>query len=171
MSLAARLILGGALLGAGMLKITDVEQSVIAVRAYDFPLSDALVSLIGHVQPAAEVLLGLVILAGFLTRWSGLVGGVVMCAFIAAIASVWVRGIAIDCGCFTPGGLLTDDQETAYLRDILRDVGFLACAVWLVIFPRSRFSVDAWVGASTVEDGPTSVDGPAVPSGPPAGVG
>lgn len=145
-TLAARLGLGGVLLYAGLIKIVDLRQSVVAVRAYEFPISDSLVSLIGHGLPIVEILLGLVIIAGLFTRLSAELGGAMMVVYIAAISSAWARGLAIDCGCLTPGGLLlTDDQKTEYLQDILRDVALIACAVWLIIFPRCRFSLDSWM--------------------------
>jgi len=153
-SLVARVILGAVFIVAGVLKLTDLAQSVIAVRAYQFPISPALESLIGHALPIVEVLLGLVILAGLATRWSGLLGGLMQIAYIGVIISAWARGLAIDCGCLTPGGVLNLDagQKTAYALDILRDVGLLACAVWLVIFPASRFSLDAWLKVPTNEE-------------------
>jgi len=147
-SLIARLILGGALLYAGALKIGDLQQSVIAVQAYQLPLPSGLVTLLGYSLPIIEILLGVIIVAGLLTRWSGLAGGLFMVVFIAGIISVWVRGLAIDCGCFTPGGMLTDNQKTAYLQTILRDIGLLACAVWVVLFPASRWALDDWLRTS-----------------------
>jgi putative ABC transport system permease protein len=32
-----------------------------------------------------------------------------------------------------------------YAREIVRDTGFLVCAVWLVVCPVSRFSLDSWL--------------------------
>jgi len=145
-ALLARVILGGALVVAGGLKIFDLNQSVVAVRAYQFPISESMVSLIGHAMPIIEILVGLVILTGLVTRWSALVGGLMMLAYIGVIISAWARGLAIDCGCFTPGGaILTGDQKTKYAWDIVRDCGFLVCSVWLVIWPQSRFSLDSWL--------------------------
>ncbi|MDR2974071.1 MAG: DoxX family protein [Propionibacteriaceae bacterium] len=146
-TVGARLILGGVLVWAGMMKILDIGQSVIAVRAYDFPIPEALVSLIGYGMPIVEILLGLALVAGILTRWAGLAAAVMMVMYIAAIASAWARGLSIDCGCLTPGGVILDpSQETKYGQDILRDVGLIICAVWLVVFPRARVSVDTWLG-------------------------
>ncbi|MCL2735806.1 MAG: DoxX family protein [Propionibacteriaceae bacterium] len=151
-SVIARLILGGALLVAGCLKITDLHQSVLAVHAYDFPISASMESLLGYSLPVVEILLGLIIVAGLVTRWSGLIGGLCMIAYIGVIISAWARGLTIDCGCFTPGGILDASQKTKYLEDILRDTGLLVCAAWLVVFPASRFSVDAWLQSSHPEE-------------------
>ena len=144
-SLAARVILGGVVLYAGLIKIVDLPQSVVAVKAYKFPISDGLATFLGNTLPVVEILLGLAILAGLLTRWTALLGGLMMVVYIAAIASAWARGLSIDCGCLTPGGFLGPDEKTQYGWDIARDVGLIVCAVWLIIFPASRFSADAWI--------------------------
>ena len=142
------MILGGVILYAGLIKIGDLPQSVIAVKAYEFPISDGLESFLGNTLPAVEVLLGLAILVGLVTRWTGFLGGLMMAVYIAAIVSAWARGLSIDCGCLTPGGFLDSDQQTKYGLDILRDVGLIVCAAWLFIFPASRLSVDAWIHPS-----------------------
>jgi uncharacterized membrane protein YphA (DoxX/SURF4 family) len=99
-----------------------------------------------------EILLGAVIIAGLLTRWVALLGGLMMVAFIAGITFVWVKGSAIDCGCFSIGGFLPPGENPTYLQDIIRDIGFLVCAVWLIIFPRSRFSLDSWINTEASID-------------------
>ena len=147
-SLVARAILGIALIWAGSLKIGDLAQSVVAVKAYEFPLPDGLETFIGNALPIVEILLGLVILAGLASRWTALIGAVLMVVYIAAIISAWARGLSIDCGCFTPGGFLDADQKTEYGRDIARDCGLIVCGVWLIIFPVSQFSLDSWIHPS-----------------------
>jgi len=147
-SLAARAILGVALIWAGSLKIGDLAQSVVAVKAYEFPIPDGLETFLGNALPIVEILLGLVILAGLASRWTALLGAVMMVVYIAAIISAWARGLSIDCGCFTPGGFLDANQKTQYGLDIARDCGLIVCATWLIIFPVSRFSLDSWIHPS-----------------------
>lgn len=91
LSLLARLVLGGALLLAGALKVTDPAQSALAVRAYQL-LPYELAGYVGYVLPSVEVLLGAAILAGFLTRWTSLAGGLLMAVYIAGLLSAWARG-------------------------------------------------------------------------------
>jgi hypothetical protein len=62
-------------------------------------------------------------------------------AFIIGIASAWARGLNIDCGCFGEGGTI-DPSQTRYLEEILRDVGLVLCAAWLVIRPRTAYSLE-----------------------------
>lgn len=138
--LLARLILGGALVVAGALKIGSLEYSVDSVRAYQILPWDV-AKWVGYGLPIVEFILGAMILAGFLTRWTALLGTLMMLAFVIGIISVWARGINIDCGCFGDGGAVAAG-ETQYPLDIARDVLFMAAGVWLVIRPRSKFAVD-----------------------------
>lgn len=66
---------------------------------------------------------------------------VVLLVFIGATASVWARGLQIDCGCFGGGGKSAADA-TSYLRDMGRD-GLLLCLALLVAAGApSRWALD-----------------------------
>ncbi|MFX0538747.1 MauE/DoxX family redox-associated membrane protein [Ornithinimicrobium sp. Y1847] len=139
--LLARAVLAGVLLVAGWVKITDLTGSTQNVLAYEL-FSYDLARFIGVMLPIVEIALGLLLLVGLLTRWAAAATGVLMIVFIGGIISAWARGLSIDCGCFGSGGPV-DPDETTYLLDILRDIAFLALAAWLVIRPRTPFSLDA----------------------------
>jgi len=138
--LLARLILGVVLLVAGGLKVTSPASSALAVRAFQILPYD-LAAYVGYALPVVEILVGLLLVAGLLTRVSAVVGGLMMLTFIIGITSAWMRGLSIDCGCFGGGGTI-GASETQYGRDILRDVGLVACAAWLVVRPRTAYSLD-----------------------------
>lgn len=147
--LMARLILGVTLIVAGLLKVTAVDSSIAAVRTYRIVSWD-FAKVIGTAMPVVEIIVGLAILVGLLTRWSALLGALAMVAFIAGIASVWARGISLDCGCFGGGGLRQDPWPTVvhgYIKDIVRDTGLFLCGLWLVIHPRTALSLDGWMSA------------------------
>jgi uncharacterized membrane protein YphA (DoxX/SURF4 family) len=152
-STIARLVLAGVLLAAGVLKALDPLGSVAAVNAYElFP--PAIAKIIGYGQPFLEIGLGLLLLVGFVTRLAAIATAILMVIFIAGVISVWARGLSIDCGCFGGGGEI-DPEDTQYLQEILRDLGYLALAGWLIIFPRSRFALDRF---STFETLPPDHD-------------
>ena len=147
--LVARLILGVTLIVAGLLKVTAVDSSIAAVRTYRIVSWD-FAKVVGTAMPVVEIIVGLAILVGLLTRWSALLGALAMVAFIAGIASVWARGISLDCGCFGGGGLRQDPWPTVvhgYIKDIVRDTGLFLCGLWLVINPRTALSLDGWMSA------------------------
>jgi uncharacterized membrane protein YphA (DoxX/SURF4 family) len=139
-STIARLVLGVVLLVAGGIKVADPVTGEQAVAAYQI-LPHALVTPVGWGLPFLEMALGVLLLVGYGTRIAAAIAGVLMVLFIAAVGSAWARGLSIDCGCFGGGGQVAPGQ-TQYLQEILRDVGLLALATWLVLFPRSRLALD-----------------------------
>jgi uncharacterized membrane protein YphA (DoxX/SURF4 family) len=138
--LVLRLVLGGVILAAGALKLGHLETSARAVRAYQLLPYD-LAGTVGYALPILEVAVGLLLVLGLFTRVSAIIGGVLMVAFIIGISSAWARGLSIDCGCFGNGGTIAASQ-TQYPWEIARDVGLLACAVWLALRPRTAFSLE-----------------------------
>lgn len=139
--LVARLVTGGVWLVAGLVKLPDPDASVRAVRAYDL-LPEAVVPFVGNALPVVEVVVGACLLVGLLTRPAAVVSALLFVAFIIGISAAWARGLQIDCGCFGGGGF-DADATSKYPWEIARDVGLLALSAWLVVRPRSRFSLDA----------------------------
>jgi uncharacterized membrane protein YphA (DoxX/SURF4 family) len=139
-STAARLVLGAVFLIAGVLKAIDPQSSVAAVRAYRL-LPSSLATMVGWGQPFAEIALGLLLLTGIATRVVAVATATLLLIFIAAVIAAAARGLSIDCGCFGGGGEVAPGQ-TAYGMEILRDIGLLALALWLIWQPRSRLALD-----------------------------
>ena len=138
--LVARLIVGGVLIVAGYSKFSDPAGNVRAVRAYRL-LPESVVPTVGHALPTVEMVIGLFLILGLLTRAFAVVAGLFFLAFIIGIASAWARGLEINCGCFGSSGVPANPQRQ-YAIDIARDVGLLALSVWLVIWPRTKFALD-----------------------------
>jgi uncharacterized membrane protein YphA (DoxX/SURF4 family) len=141
LGLAARLVLAGVWLVAGGSKVGDVAESVRAVHAYDL-LPYGLSQIVGAALPFVELAIGVLLLIGFAARIAAGVSAVMFALFVGGLASAWVRGLRIECGCFGGGGQLAAGQSPNYFWDVARDVALLALALYLVIRPRSRFAVD-----------------------------
>ncbi|HET9779094.1 MAG TPA: MauE/DoxX family redox-associated membrane protein [Propionibacteriaceae bacterium] len=139
-STGARLVLGGVFLVAGVLKAIDPQSSVAAVRAYQL-LPASLATVVGWGLPFAEIALGLLLLAGIATRAVAAAAAMLLVIFIAGVISAAARGLSIDCGCFGGGGAVAPG-DTAYGTELVRDVGLLLLAGWLVWKPQSRFALD-----------------------------
>jgi uncharacterized membrane protein YphA (DoxX/SURF4 family) len=139
-STGARIVLGGVFLVAGGLKVIDPQSSVAAVRAYKL-LPTSLVTIVGWGLPFAEIALGLLLLAGVATRVVAAAVATLLIIFILAVVSAAARGLSIDCGCFGGGGEVAPGQ-TAYGIELIRDLGLLLLALWLVWQPRSRLTLD-----------------------------
>ncbi len=140
--LVFRLVLAGILGYAGLTKIFEPDGAKIAVMAYRiFPVEWT--GVLGWALPAVEILLAILLLVGLFTRWAALATGLLMVAFIVGIASVWIRGYSIDCGCFGGGGDVTPEGRTwRYTSEILRDLLFAGMAAWLAVRPRTLWSLD-----------------------------
>ncbi|MGL6233744.1 MAG: MauE/DoxX family redox-associated membrane protein [Segniliparus sp.] len=136
-SLLARLGLAAVWLYAGFPKLFgDPVQNELAVSAYQL-LPDWAVRPVAGIQPGLEVALGVLLLVGLGVRVVAVVSAVVLAGYIAGIAWVWAHGYQIDCGCFSKGGEDLSATGLGYAKDIARDAGFLALALWLAVKPRS----------------------------------
>ncbi|MEP9364147.1 MauE/DoxX family redox-associated membrane protein [Nocardioides sp. CN2-186] len=135
-----RLVVGGVWIWASALKITDPAQSVAAVRAYQL-LPSSLISPVGQLLPVIEMVVGVTLVLGLLTRGSAVVSSLLFVAFIIGISSVWARGITIDCGCFGGGGV-DPDAASKYPWEIARDVALLGASIYLVWLRSTRLALD-----------------------------
>jgi uncharacterized membrane protein YphA (DoxX/SURF4 family) len=143
---AARLVLGGALLWAGLSKVGNLQLSVQLVRDYEI-LPFGLTRFVGSALPIGELILGVLIVVGVFTRITAALGSLLMVAYVIAIISLWARGMILDCGCF---GDPTEPVSFAaarqgYIKDLIRDAVFLAAGAWLIWRPRANPSVDQWL--------------------------
>ena len=138
-----RLILGGVLLVAGALKVTDPYSSATSVRAYQILPVD-LANLLGFILPFAEVAIGIFLIVGIWVRLNAIAGGALMVMFIIAIGQAWIRGISLDCGCFGKGGLLETDELPVwnYTVEIARDIVLAVFAFYIYRFPKGKLGLD-----------------------------
>jgi len=151
LGLLSRLVLGGVLLAAGLLKYQHLDKSQMAVRAYEM-LPIAVANFIGIVLPFAEIGLGILIILGAGTRISAALGSLLMLVFVIGISQAWARGLSIDCGCFGGGGQV-EPGTANYLPELLRDAGLAALGIYLFRFPQSKFALDKSPQSPNLEKG------------------
>ena len=137
-SLTCRLVLVGVLGYAALTKIGDPAATVRAVRAYQV-MPESVVSPFGHALPWVELAVAVLLLVGLGVRVAGSAAVLLLTLFVAGIASVWARGLQIDCGCFGGGGATTHPH---YAGELVRDVLLLAVAVCVTLLPRTRLALD-----------------------------
>ncbi len=140
----ARLALAAVFLAAAYPKLGDLAGSGRAVNAYQL-MPFAIAKIVGAALPFVELVLALFLLAGLATKVVAGLATALLTVYIGGIASVWSRGLSIDCGCFGGGGQLAAGAHPGYLWDILRDIALLVVAVFLLFSPRTRLSVDAYL--------------------------
>jgi len=138
---AARALLGVVFVWAGVVKLPDPAAAERAVRAYRL-LPESLVAAAAFGLPVIEIAVGLALLAGVFVRTAAIAASVMLAVYIAAIASVWARGLSIDCGCFGNGGQVAAGA-THYPTEIARDAALLIVGLALARWPRSRLALGA----------------------------
>jgi uncharacterized membrane protein YphA (DoxX/SURF4 family) len=140
-SLAARLFLGGMWLYYCLPKLGSADANAASVRNFQI-LPGGLVNTFAYAQPYVELAFGLLLVVGLGTRLVSALSGLLLLVYIGGIISLGARGIHITCGCGGSGGTVSAGK-TRYTLDVLRDVGYLVPAVWLVWRPKSTLSADA----------------------------
>ncbi|MGP6156927.1 MAG: MauE/DoxX family redox-associated membrane protein [Vulcanimicrobiaceae bacterium] len=100
---ALRLFLGALLLVAGVLKAHDGPSlSASSIAAYRL-LPPVVIAPLGTFLPYFEIFVGGYLVVGLFTRIAASVAAAQFALFAAAVASLVVRGLPADCGCFGSG--------------------------------------------------------------------
>lgn len=150
--LVVRLVLAGIWAWASLSKIEHPRTFIRAVRAYD-ATPEWLSKAIAYGLPVLELTLAVLLLVGLIVRYAAAVSAVLFVIFIVGIMQASARGIKLECGCFGGGGTST---TTHYLLDVLRDLGLLVLAVYLVLLPLTRLSLDGYIISTEAVPGLTS---------------
>ncbi|HEX4790934.1 MAG TPA: MauE/DoxX family redox-associated membrane protein, partial [Actinospica sp.] len=143
-SLVARAGLGAMWLYYAVPKLSYSSDALgLAVRQYQI-LPAGAADTFGTVQPFLELALGLLAVVGLGTRVTAALSALLLLVYIGGIISLGARGIAINCGC---GGIASKAEagHTRYTLDVLRDIGYLVPAGWLIWKPRSPLALDSWL--------------------------
>ena len=154
--LLVRLGLAAVWLVSGFEKASDPRETIVAVRSYEL-LPESLVSTVAATLPYLEISLGVLLVLGFATRLAAALSAVLLLVFIGGVISAAVRGLSIDCGCFGGGGQVSPGATT-YTLEILRDIGFLALAGYLIWRPDTPLSVDRFVRRRSGSTGAAAAD-------------
>jgi protein-disulfide isomerase/uncharacterized membrane protein YphA (DoxX/SURF4 family) len=137
-----RLLLGVVWLWAGGSKLHDPRAFVETIRAYD-ATPEWLSKAAGYGLPVLEICLGVLLIVGIAVRISAIVSVGLLAVFLIGLVEAAARGIKLDCGCFGNGGVTAG--ATSYLLDILRDVGLMLVAAYLVIWSSTRISIEEFL--------------------------
>lgn len=137
LALLARLYLGGLFVYAAWHKLLHPNTFALDVATYDL-LPLALINLTALILPWVEVVAGVLLVAGFRTRAAALLVAGMMAIFIAALASALWRGLDMSCGCFAA----QDSSDPISGLTLVRDAGWLALALYVLVFDRRPLGVD-----------------------------
>ncbi|MGD8415120.1 MAG: MauE/DoxX family redox-associated membrane protein [Candidatus Latescibacterota bacterium] len=130
-----RLILGVTFIYASHDKVLDPFAFSIAVRGYQIvPVS--LSNLFAIVVAWSEMIAGIMLVAGLFTRQAAGATFLLLSMFVVALLIVTVKGMVIDCGCFSSEG----GSQTGPLL-ILRNILLMAAAVIIIKYDSGKFSL------------------------------
>lgn len=116
----SRLFLGGLFLFAAIIKMQDPHAFAVSISHYHL-LPQPLWYPFALLLPCLEALCGVMLILGFWVEDSAIVAGLMLIAFLSALVSAYIRGIQIECGCFS----INQTGNSNILQAILRDLGLL----------------------------------------------
>lgn len=101
-----RLYLGALFIYAGFIKLSEpVENFQAAIQQYSL-VPYVLTPYLARTMPWMELVGGVFLIAGYLTRWSALLLAAISLSFCALIGSSFLAGsLPPDCGCFGSSGI------------------------------------------------------------------
>jgi len=102
LSLLSRVVLGGVLIFAGIVKLPNIDTLIWEIEQYQI-LPTSLAIAYGYVLSPIEIALGVLLLLGIYLRTSAVVSGLLVLSFTIAKLNALARGLDIDvCPCFGP---------------------------------------------------------------------
>ncbi len=135
--ISVRVILGGVFIWAGLAKLIDLDAFVSSVSNFEIaPFNSVPWDMwLGYMLPVFELTIGSCLILGVLLRGAIVSVTLMSLGFLAAIISVHMRGLNIECGCF--GKALTFDNYYTHIV-ILAVMCILAFYLILVEFIKSK---------------------------------
>jgi uncharacterized membrane protein YphA (DoxX/SURF4 family) len=125
-----RLLLGTVFVYSSADKVLDPARFAVAVRGYEI-LPVELTNLFALALAWSELLAGVMLILGVYTRQAAAAILLLLVAFVVAIVTTIVRGMIIDCGCFTNEG----GTQTGY-RLVVRNIFLIAASLMVLRFDR-----------------------------------
>jgi uncharacterized membrane protein YphA (DoxX/SURF4 family) len=137
-----RFIVGGLLVLAGLLKLKAGPRWFLRqILAYEV-VKGKTAWLLARTLPWAEIVCGVLLIAGLLTPLVVVAAFVLLWAFTAVVISTFWRGKPVDCGCF--GRRAHSQTQKARWTIIYRNLILMGLLVAIDGFP-PPLSMDAWL--------------------------
>jgi putative oxidoreductase len=156
LNLLLRFLIGGLFAYAAFEKVMHPAAFAIAVRGYKL-IPFSLSNLFAIAVSWSEMFAAVMLILGIFTRKAAGSIFILLIVFIAAITTVMVRGMVIDCGCFGEGGANTSwlllVRNTALLFGTFLIIRYNDG--WLSLFPGRRTGAPS-TAATSASGPPTS---------------
>jgi len=134
LGLIVRLAVGIIFIYASIDKIGDPAQFARIVYNYHL-LPGELINIFALVLPWVEIVCGVFLIIGVYKEGSSLILNLMVLAFIIAIGINLIRGINLECGCFS----VSSKAKESALWLLIRDVGLLILTAYAFLNRSNRF--------------------------------
>lgn len=137
LTLACRLFLGIIFIYASLDKIAHPDQFARIVFNYHL-LPGYLVNLVALILPVAEFIAGVCLITGTLYAGARDFILIMLVVFMVAIGINAIRGVDLECGCFT----VSSRAKSASFQLLMKDLGYLIIGLILLVSTSRRWMVD-----------------------------
>jgi uncharacterized membrane protein YphA (DoxX/SURF4 family) len=138
LSFVFRIALGVVFIVSGAGKLPELAEFVDEVKGADV-LPDALATAYGNALPFVEIVVGVLLVLGLLTRFAAGIGGLCSLSFIVGNGFRIHRGFYGDCGCF---GAIASLQFTTW-EALTIDCVMLIIAIQILVHKGEFLSLDS----------------------------
>jgi uncharacterized membrane protein YphA (DoxX/SURF4 family) len=132
-----RIFLGALFVYSSLHKVQNPDGFAIAIRGYKM-LPFALTNLFAIFIAWSELIAGIMLIVGVMTRKAAGAVLVMLVMFTVAITTTVVRGIAVDCGCFSNEG----NHATDYTL-IIRNLFLITAALMVMLFDKGLWALSS----------------------------
>ena len=132
--LLVRLVVGGIFIYASIDKIINPGQFARIVYNYHL-LPGELINIFALILPWVEFLCGLAIILGVYYEGSVMIMNLMVLSFIVALGINYIRGVNLECGCFT----VSSKAKGSILELLIRDAGLLILTIYLYFVVSGKF--------------------------------
>lgn len=137
LALIFRLIVGAVFIYASLDKIMHPEAFAKSVYNYKL-LPPALINITAIFLPWLELLVGAALILGTKVEGASLIISAMLVVFLIAVTTTLIRGISIDCGCFTSSSA---GRKTGWAL-IVQDLALLLLSLHLFFRGPGRFALE-----------------------------
>jgi len=140
LTFVARVTIGLVFVVASLEKIVSPQAFAVSVANYKL-LPDVMIPFVATILPWMVLLVGLALLFGIMQRGASLLSGIMLVAFLAAVASALLRGLDISCGCFT------QDPSVGKIgwTKLLENSGLLLLSIYVFFSASTWGTVRRWL--------------------------
>jgi len=136
LSLITRLVVGVVFIYAAMDKIALPAQFARIVYNYHMVPGD-LINMMAVIMPWLELICGVSVILGLYKEGGLLILNILMVVFMIAITVNIIRGVDLECGCFT----VSSKARGSALSLLFRDLGLFVLSLYALINRSSRFQL------------------------------